>query len=234
MSSRVTDAQLKAATAIVRNTMLSTIDNSEVSVFQFSEQFETRISELKKTRKRQQQFRKIARTCAAALITLVLGLSMFFTFNTEARAAVISWIKEVLADRTTYYFTQEGTTSLPEYEMTWIPDNMECVHDESTPYGRAIIYMNPDDPTLGFTLDYSIMQDGSATMIITNEAEHTITDVIINGCVGELYISHDPNIASCLIWFDEENQVTFNMTWVMDDVDTILKIAEELQFQNSK
>ena len=78
------------------------------------------------------------------------------------------------------------------------------------------------------------MQNGSSTMIITNETEHTITDIVINGCVGELYISHDPNIANCLIWFDEENQVTFNMTWVMNDTDTILKIAEGLQFQNSK
>lgn len=234
MSSRITDAQLKAATAIVRNTMLSTIDDSEVSAFQFSEQFETRISELKKTRKRQQRIRKIARTCAAALITLVLGLSMFFTVNTEARAALISWIKEVLADRTTYYFTQEGSTSLPEYELTWIPDNMDCVHDETTETSRSVVYMDSNDPVQGFTLGYSIMQNGSSTMIITNETEHTITDIVINGCVGELYISHDPNIANCLIWFDEENQVTFNMTWVMNDTDTILKIAEGLQFQNSK
>lgn len=232
MSSRITDAQLKAATAIVRNTMLSTINDSEVSVFQFSEQFETRISALRKTRKRKQQFRQIVRTCAAALIALVLGLSMFLSINTEARAAVISWIKEILADRTTYYFTQEGINSLPEYELTWIPDNMECVYDESTPYSRAIIYMNPDDPSLGYTLDYSIMQDGSATMLITNETEHTITDVRINDCVGELYISHDPNITHCLIWFDEETQVTFNMTWVMDDTDMILKIAEGIQLES--
>lgn len=229
MSNRITDAQLMAATAIVRNAMLSTIDDSEVSAFQFSEQFETRISALKKNRKRGQQFRRIARTCAAALMAIVLGLSMFFTFNTEARAAVISWIKEILTDRTTYYFTQEGITSLPEYELTWIPENWECMYDESTPNSRSLMYMDPNDSMKGLTLTYSIMQDGSATIIQTNEAEHTITDVTINGCTGELYLSRDPEVTHCLIWFDEESQITFNMTWLMEDTELILKIAAGIQ-----
>lgn len=232
MRSKISDSQLIEATAKVRNAMLLDLDGNEIPAYQFSEEFKAKISTLKQIHRKNQHLRRLVRTCAAAVMTILIGLSLFLTFNTEARAAVISWIKEVLADRTVYYFTQEESSPLPEYELTWIPGSMECVYDETTEISRSIVYMNPADPTEGFTLSYGIMQDGSALMLITNETEHTITDITINGCIGELYLSHDSDVAHCLIWFDEEKQVTFNITWLMDDTNMILKIAEGIQLQN--
>lgn len=87
----------------------------------------------------------------------------------------------------------------PEYALTWVPDDMECIYDEATEYVHAVVYMNPNDPQQGFTFSYSCMQEGSGTIMVRNETEHSITPVHINGMDGELYLSQNPDITHCLI-----------------------------------
>lgn len=229
---RITDSQLTQATAIVRNSMLMTLDQAEIPTHNFSSEFEVKIQALRKQENHRQAIHKVIRHCVAAILALVLGTGIFLTVNMEARAAVIAWIKEVFEDRIEYWFTGFPEKKFPEYVLTWVPDDMECVYDEFTEYSRSVIYMNPNDPQHGFTFSYSRIQEGSGTIMVINETAHRIIPVDINGMVGDLYLSQDPEITHCLIWFDEEQQVTFNITSYMDS-NVILHIAESVNLLNS-
>lgn len=229
---RITDSQLTQATAIVRNSMLMTLDQAEIPTHNFSSEFEVKIQVLRKQENHRQAIHKVIRHCVAAILVFIMGTGIFLTVNVEARATVIVWIKEVFEDRIEYWFTGSPQKEFPEYELTWVPDDMECIYDESTEYSRSVIYMNPNDPQRGFTFSYSRMQEGSGTIMVINETAHSMIPVDVNGMVGDLYLSQDPEITHCLIWFDEEQQITFNITSYMDS-DVILHIAESIKLSNT-
>ena len=229
---RITDYQLTQATAIVRNSMLMALNQAEIPTHNFSSEFELRIQALRKQENQRQAIHKVMRGCVAAILVFIMGTGIFLTVNVEARATVIAWIKEVFEDRIEYWFTGSPQKEFPEYELTWVPDNMECIHDEFTEYRCSVIYMNPNDPQRGFTFSYSRMQEGSGTIMVLNETEHNIIPVDINGAAGDLYLSKDPEITHSLIWFDEDQQITFNITSYMES-DVILHIAESVNLLNS-
>lgn len=228
----ITDSQLTQATAIVRNSMLMALEQSEIPTHDFSSEFELRIQALRKQENHRQVIHKVMHGCVAAILAFIMGTGLFLTVNVEARAAVIAWIKEVFEDRIEYWFTGDSQNEFPEYDMTWVPDDMECIYDETTEHSRSVVYMNPNDPQQGFTISYTRMQEGSGTIMVLNETEHSITPVDINGMNGDLYLSKDPEITHCLIWFDEEQQITFNITSYMDS-DVILHIAESVKLSNT-
>ncbi len=229
---RITDSQLTQAAAIVRNSMLMALEQAEIPTHNFSSEFKLRIQALRKQENHRQSIHKVMRGCVAAILAFIMGTGLFLTVNVEARATVIAWIKEVFEDRIEYWFTGNLKNAFPEYEITWVPDDMECIYDKTTEYSRSVVYMNPNDPQQGFTFSYSCMQEGSGTIMVINDTAHSIILVDINGMVGDLYLSQDPEITHCLIWFDEEQQVTFNITSYMDS-NVILHIAESVNLLNS-
>lgn len=230
---RISDSEMKQAAEKVRSSMLAALDDSQIPEHDFSAEFEAKILALREREQRRQKSGKILRHCAAAILALVLCTGVFLSVNVEARAAVILWVKEVYEDGIAYWFTGKTQEELPQYELTWIPDNMDRIYDETTESSHSMVYSNSSDPQLGFTFSYSLMQDGSGTIMVLNETEHSVTVVDINGMPGELYLSQDPEVTHCLIWFDEDQQVTFNITSYMD-ADAMLHIAESVKLASSK
>lgn len=228
MKSPISDKQIRNAAIIVRQSMLSALENEEIIPHDFSENFQNSIQKLRK----QEETHHILRHCIAAVMALVLGMTIFFSLNTEAHMAAIAWVKKVFPHQVAYWFTGEVSQALPEYTLTWIPDDMDCVYDEAFENGRSMIYTNPNDPHQGFTLSYGPMQEGSATFIFINDAEHSILPTTVNGMNGELYLSQSPDAAHCLIWFDETQKVTFDITSYLDS-DVILHIAESVKLVDS-
>ena len=229
---RITDSQLTQAAAIVRNSMLMALDQAEIPTHNFSSEFEVKIQALRKQENHRQAIHKVMRRCIAAILAFIMGTGVFLTVNVEARATVIAWIKEVFEDRIEYWFTGVSQKTFPEYDLTWVPDDMECIYDEATEHSRSVVYMKPNDPQQGFTFSYTRMLEGSGTIMVINETAHSIIPVDINGMIGDLYLSQDPEITHCLIWFDEEQQIAFNITSYMDS-DVILHIAESIKLSNT-
>lgn len=109
--------------------------------------------------------------------------------------------------------------------MTWLPEGMECVADETTPTGRTFVYAYPDDPNLGFILQYDRMREGEGITVDTLGQTYTCTPVEINGNPGELYVNSEAGKAHTLVWLSEEENVYFAMT-CNKGVDEMLHIAE--------
>lgn len=228
---KITDSQLIQATAMVRNSMLMVFDQAEIPDHNFSSEFELKIQALRR-QERHRTISKVIRHCVAAILAIVLGTGILLTVNVEARATVIAWIKEVFEDRIEYWFTGSQQKEFPEYELTWVPDGMECTYNEATAHSRSVVYMSPNDDQQGFTFSYTRMHEGSGTIMMLNGTEHNVISVDINGLIGELYLSRNPEITHCLIWFDEDQQITFNITSYMGS-DVILHIAESVDLFDS-
>lgn len=219
----LSEQELRKAAVMVRTSMLEALPDVEEGVFR--EEFCQKIEELKRIQKKQEKQRRVRKRMFAAVAAFFVTVTMLLTFHTEVRATVIAWVKEVWAGKTAYWFTGEAQNGLPEYVLTWVPEGVECIYDEATEDSHAAIYTNQSNPQLGFTLHYTKMQEGTAAIILYNEAEDGVIPVDIRDMKGELYISQNPEYTHCLVWFDEERQITFNMTSYLEP-EVMLHIAE--------
>lgn len=227
-----TDEQLKDALTQVHSRMLADLPE-EPPKHEFSQNFRKRMEKLLRKENRMISFHAAAKRVAGVVLTVMIGAALLFTFHSEARASVIAWFREEFPQFTTYWFTGEtvSNSELPDCELTWIPEGLECVSDESTYVGRTLLYLNPDDPDSGFTLYYEFMNEDTGLIVDMFDAEYITYSVEINGNPGELYISQEPGENHKLVWFDEVDRIGFLMTCLLEP-DVILQIAESIVLLN--
>lgn len=220
----ISDEELVKATALVQAAMLASLPEPEDCTGEFSEQFEVRIDKLKKTAKRKASWRKFTKTAVAAVLVVLVGFAALLTFSTETRAAVRLWIRESFGNVTTYWFQESEVKTLPEYELTWVPENCERIYDESSDTGRVMLYQNGSDILDGFTFNYSLANDSSKLMVESLYGKQTIETVDVWGKQADFYPSSHPDDSHGLVWFDEPNGVVLYITSFYD-LDDILRIA---------
>lgn len=150
----ITDDELTIAAAMVSEAMLRALPEPEECTGQFSAQFEERIEKLKKSAEGKANWRKVGRRAVAAVLVVLIGLSMPFMFNTEVRATVLNWFKETFETYTTYWFTSNDTAELPQYELKWLPDGCELISEVSYDEVYGAVYVCDSDIAGGFTFDY--------------------------------------------------------------------------------
>lgn len=218
----ISDQDLQNAAATLRNSMLESLPQNPEG--QFSEEFETKIIQLKNTHRKNEARVQYIKRLAAVAAVFVLITSLFFSVNTEARAAVSSWFLEVFDSYSIFWFRGEKPAELPVFELTDIPEEYECVYDEILSNSRTMLYVNPENELDGFTFDYGFIQDDSPLTIEYVGLDVIIKDVTVNGYPGKLYISSEPDESHALVWVDESNNVVFTMTSFLDP-DIMLHIA---------
>lgn len=216
------DEQLRAALERSQERTMDSLPQTPPR-HEFSEAFQKNMNALFQKEKRTLRMRTAIRQVCAALLALVMGLSLFLTISTDARAAVLLWFKEEFGQHSIFWFTGEHDAELPDCTLTWIPENLECVVDE-TVITRTLVYVDPDNPNRGFTFDYMFMSDDNG-VILSDLDQYVIVTVDIKGNDGELYINQDTDGTHMLIWFDEEHRIVFYITAILE-VQDILHIAE--------
>lgn len=219
----ISEHELQKAAAVVRSSMLATLP--EEAEGDFSTEFLQQIEKLKSVRKKHQQFRK---RLVAAVAAFIAAVTMLFTFNTEARAAVITWFKEVFATGAAYWFNEGSADTLPAFELTEVPEGFVCIYDEALTYSRGMVYQNADNPSELFSFRYGLLQEDSPLTVGFHGEDFTVTGVMVAGCPGDLYISGDSEESHALIWIDEQNGVVFTIT-MLGDPDVMLHIAESVK-----
>lgn len=226
----ITDEELVVATTMVSEAMLRALPEPEDCIGQFTAQFEEKIEKLKKTAVRKVNSRKFARSAVAAILVILIGFSMLCVFNTEVRAAVVTWFKETFETYTTYWFTTDEDT-LPQYELMVIPDGFELVYEAASDHMCVMAYQRGNDVKDSFTFDYAVANNDTLLTIHTLYANYKTESVIINGCFGELYISDNPEESSTLVWLDETTNIVFTLSSYMGR-DDMLHIANNVNLVN--
>ena len=228
---KISDNQLKLAAAQVRGAMLSSLPEPQDCAGQFTEEFERKIQNLKQQQAKKESARQVQRRIAAALITLLIGVSLLLTVSPQARANVRAWIKKTFGTYTQYWFQGEKGGVLPEYELTWIPEGYEMVREEPFRDTQTLVYQRGNDETDAFVFSYRPAKKDSYLILDTLGFEYEIEIVSIHGNYGELYISQDETQSHGVIWLDEENNVAFTLTAFLDPQD-ILHIADGIKLVN--
>lgn len=227
----ISDEDLIIATALVSDSMLRSLPEPEDCMGQFSKQFEAGIEKLKKSAARKANWRKIAKSAVVAVLTIVIAFSLLCTFNTEVRAAVSAWYKEIFGTFTTYWFTSDKDIILPEYELTWVPEGYDMVFEEYNEHTYGSVYQRGNNAMDGFTFTCNIANEDMQLTIQSMYGLYESKQVDINGQYGEFYLSSNPTDSNTLVWFDEENDVVFIITSYLNQRD-ILHIANSVKLAN--
>ena len=223
-----TDKQLKEALIHVQDSMLDAIPD-ELPEHEFSGDFQKKIEKLSQQNKSVQFRRKWITRAAAAVVAVLLGTSLFFNYDVEAQASVLAWIKEEFERYNIFWFTDRNSETLPECKIQWVPNDMDCIVDDQA-NGRTFVYAEKST-SKGFTLHYAQMNQGTGTMVDFLEDQYNMNTVEINGCHGELYINRDRSKNNMLVWFDEKNDIAFDMTSNLDG-EVMLHIAKNVVLTN--
>lgn len=226
ISKFISEQDLRKAATMVRCSMLETLPQEVEG--QFTKEFDLKIIELKKTQKRQEKQQQLRKRLTAAAAAFLVAMTMLLSFNTEVRAAVVTWFKEIFDTRTVYWFSGEKADILPVFEITGLPEDYECIYDETTSNSHNYLYQKEDIVIDGFSFSYSFIQSDAPLSVTFPNEEFTVKQVNINGCPGDLYVSMDPSESHALVWIDEANGVVFTITSFLDP-DVILHIAENVQ-----
>ena len=223
---RTTDEALAKAAALVRVTMLSSLPEPESCKNTFSSEFDRKMEAMRRREERRKQHRQTTRRVAAAIVTVFVGLSVFCAMNTEVRASIRGWTKELVGDSSYYWFQGEKAEELPYYKLTYVPEGYEKIQEHALPNSRGMVYQRGENVKDGFTFDYGLTNEDFPVIVGHGGVVHELQEVSINGCRGELHISTDTkNESHGLIWVDDTNGVWFAISAFLE-IEDILHIAE--------
>lgn len=228
---KFSENELKLAAAQVRGAMLSSLPEPQDCTGQFSEEFERKIQNLRQQHAKKESTRQVRSRIAAALLVILIGVSLLMTVSPQARANVRAWIKKTFGTQTEYWFQGDKGGVLPEYELTWIPEGFEKIREEPLRKSLTLVYQRGDDETDAFVVDYSLAEKDSYLIWDPLVFEYEMEIVSIQGNYGELYISEEETRGHCLIFLDEENDVVFTISAFLDPQD-ILHIADGIKLVN--
>ena len=224
----ISDEELISAAALVRTPMLDALPNPQECTGQLSSRFEEQIESLKKTMTRKLSWRRFTQSVVAAVLVVLLSISMLCAFNTKVRAAVITWIKEVFKTQTTFWYTTESGNQPQAYELTWVPDNYEIVFDNATSNSRSMVFQHKENSLDAFTFSYYLPDSDSPFYLDTFDGDYTVETLKINGFYGEFHRAQNIEDSNALIWFDEESNTVMTILAHLSKED-IFKIARNVE-----
>lgn len=228
-----TDEALRNAAILVRESMLSSLNEEEVPEHEFPDDFLKSIrEEARQPEKKHRHDGELLRRCIAAVLSAVVGVTLFFAINTEVRAAAVEWIKKVFGGQTIFSFLQEDTYVSMDFQLLWLPDGVEMVDETQTELTHSQLYQDAQDSKNGFVIQCGSMDSQGDLTIVHGDASYDIRTAEVNGLPGELYISNDTDISNVLIWFDESNRIVFTIDSTLAP-NVILHIAENVKLDKS-
>lgn len=219
---KISNAELRKAAAQVHNAMLAQIPETDNNLFSLDPEF---CQQMEKKEKRIRAVRRFRKQVAAAVAALVVGFGCLLAFNSEVRAATAAWFRELYETYIIYRFPGEQPAVFPDCELTWLPEGMELVQEESMDdTSKTRVYLDSLYPDKGFVIDWRMQGTGDWEIYLDKEGNVT-RRVQINEYSGELILPNEENENICLVWFDTDHHVLFLINGNLN-ADVILHIAE--------
>ena len=176
-------------------------------------------------------WKMIAQKAAVILLVISVGFGAVMAASPTARAAFVRWAREWYETHITYRYGGENLSgSVPQYQITALPEGYTEYQREERPNYTHIVYLNRSNDAR-IHLMYIHMQQGSATDFVTENLE--IVPITVNGMDGELYLSPDLDKDNTVTWIDEKANIQFVVDASLGQTD-ILRIAESVALEKSE
>ena len=118
----MTDEMLYRAAKQVNTAIVEHWEQHEVEEHSFSLRFERRICRLTRKANNPQLYRFLNKA-ACLLLTALISFAAVMTFNVEARAAFVRWVKTIYEDQIIYeFFGEREEIDISNYRVTWVPE----------------------------------------------------------------------------------------------------------------
>ena len=190
---------------------------------QFSAKFERNMKRLiYRTNHRVQH--RVLRSVASILLVMLLGFSSVLAVSVEAREAIFGWIREQYESFYEYFFEgQPGDEEPASYYPGWMPGGYVYEATHEIDGGEIFIFTNSD----GAIAQFSYSTNTTTSSIFVESVDYEYQKVLINGMVGDLYISPNDHTRSELLWRDSANDTLFCI-FAIADADDLIKAAESV------
>ena len=152
-------------------------------------------------------------------------------FSVEARAAFVSWVREVYETQIIYRFFQTGgeTSNDIVYRPTWIPSDYQITSEFISDGPSTIEYRDASNRIVVF----AYYRNGSSPVFQMNQdGIGTYKQVSVNGVPAELYLDQNDGNANVLIWLDEDSGTVFRILASFNE-DELIKMAESVEKNES-
>lgn len=180
-------------------------------------------------RRQRPLWKRAVRTAAALLLACILSLGVLMMVSPKVYAAVVNWITVRYENAMSYHFGGEPKeTQMRKYEITYFPPGYSArgetvqTPDDFTDV-TSTVYHNGAGQTLLF--EYFPMESSTALMCYTGNM--TVTDIVVNGQPGHLYISQKESESSAVIWMNEQDNMCFCVDGFLSG-DELLRVAESI------
>ena len=214
--------------ASFRDALLAGVDACTAPAVQAPAALRERIFAQIATHARREKRLRRVRNIAAALIVILLTAGITLTVNTQARDALLHWIKQHTNKRVVFFFEgADKTAPLKEYALADIPEGFSLYDSFKTETRSYVCYLTEDMAGM-IAFDYCYESDGGALTIQSFSDEPLVMEeVTVNGLPGEFYKDGDDANGNVLLWFDVEEGIVFMLTSTFDK-DTMLMFAESI------
>lgn len=224
-----TDEQLKEVCIMYSEALERSLpDLSEcVAPFEYSKNFLDKIEKIVLHERRREKISALSRRVASIILAVLIGAGAWLTVDTEARAAFVSWVREVYEDSFIYrYFGEKPEEGLREYEITALPEGYELVAADCTDTMHIKLYQHEDSAIM---IVYYQNHEGRSHIIEKrNEFDCEWKEVYVNGIVSDYYDLKDDALANELLWIDERDGVVFHLSAYLEESEMV-RIAESIR-----
>lgn len=203
----ITDEALRAALEEVDNVILDSLPDPSECEHQFSARFERRMRKVRRRAKHPMTY-KVLRQVACFLLAILILFSSVMIFSSEARAAVVDWIKEQFETFYHYFFAGDPSSEADnrsEYELGWVPDGFSLVNSQTVQNRVSQVYLDNNGQIIQFSYLY-----GSESNPLFMDSEHfEFKSVTLSSGSAELFIALIEGETSSIVWNDDNKGILF-------------------------
>lgn len=220
----ITDEMLEKAAAELAEAINISLPAPDECTHCFSLAFERKMKRLVRKTNHPIVFRTL-RAVACIILALCISFGSLLALSPEARAMVYSWFRQQCESFYEYFFVGEASSSEnAQYSPQWIPQDYTLLSSQDIISGERYIYSDGQ----GNTFIFSYMNATSSSKLYVEGVEYEQRTVSINSQPGELYISHNPEDSSVLVWTDSDTGTLLYLNALLDE-DAMIFFAENVE-----
>lgn len=223
----ISDELLLRAIVEVDQAILDMLPDPSECTHNFSEAFQKKIKKLIHKADHIVVYR-VLRHVASILIAIILSGTVFLAVNTEARAAVMDWVKERFEGIYAYFFVGEEDKDEPSsYSPDWLPDGYILLDSFTTENGETYIYANESMQMLQFA--YSRGHEKSPVAINVADFDHKYIN--IDNFRAEVFIPKKPDEAKLITWETKNGKAFCSISGLIKE-EELVRMAQNITPKN--
>lgn len=165
------------------------------------------------------------RTAACFVLVTSVVFGSIMVGSPTARAAVVRWFTMEYDNHIAYDFKgQESGTELGDWGITNLPENYQESERINLESMVCVLYDN-GDTDMEIELNYQLLSEGNG-FNLDNEW-HTVSNVQINGKMGQLFTATEAGDTNMLFWVDTTTGHAFLLTSRLP-CDVLLELAQSV------